>query len=145
MKFTTLNQPTYKDDNGNVIDASKVEYIAPYTYVVDGFYHWECGQCGDKHSSRSCGWPISGQVLKCQKCGHMNLLVKTNIDELNQWMGKNIALETLDKEIKQKQDHLNQYVMRSELEALVKGYEEFIKAQQKFQIVLSNCGDVIRK
>jgi hypothetical protein len=60
-----------------------VDYLAPYRHISDGFYEWECGQCKDLHGDRG-GWALSGQVLRCEKCGHMNLLVRTNciaIDE----------------------------------------------------------------
>lgn len=78
MAFTTLLQAQYKDENGCDVDAAVVEYLAPYRHRVDGFYQWQCGQCKEEHRIRSCGWPISGQVLRCQKCGQMNLLVRTN-------------------------------------------------------------------
>lgn len=84
MPFTTLGQAQYKSDNGHDIDAATVEYLAPYAHVADGFYSWECGQCKHKHSSRSCGWPISGQVLRCDKCGQMSLLVRTNCAALDE-------------------------------------------------------------
>jgi hypothetical protein len=74
----SLQQAQYKDDNGRDIDASNIEYLAPYRHIADGFYRWECGQCKYEHSERSCGWPISGQVMRCQKCGQMSLLVRTN-------------------------------------------------------------------
>lgn len=137
-KFKTLGQRTYKDENGNEISADKVEFIAPYQHVADGFYNWECGQCGNTDNSRSCGWSISGQVLKCRKCGYYNLLVKTNTDELNQWMGKNLTLEQLTAEITKKQAESAQYVPRAEVDALIKGLTEFNKAQQTFSIVLNN-------
>lgn len=83
--FTMLDQEAYKDDNGRDVAASEVDFIAPYKHICDGFYNWECGRCRREHSSRSCGWSIAGQVLKCEGCGAQSLLVKTNtiqIDEL---------------------------------------------------------------
>jgi len=141
MKFTTLNQTTFKDHQGNDIGPESIEFIAPYKHIVDGFYEWECGNCGIKHSDRACGWSISGQVLKC-RCGKMNLLVKTNIDELNQWMGKNLTLTELDRQIKEKQEHLDQYVFKSSLKTLTEAHEKYQRAQQEWNIALSNAHDI---
>lgn len=83
MPFEMLLQAQYKNANGNDIDAAVVEYLAPYRHLSDGFYRWQCGQCKHEHGDRA-GWAISGQVLCCEKCGQMNLLVRTNcaaIDE----------------------------------------------------------------
>ena len=137
MKFTTLLQETYKNDNGNEISADKVEYLAPYKHVIDGFYEWECGACGKKHSSRSCGWPISGQVLQCESCRKMNLLVRTNTDELSAMFGKNIRLEELDRQIKDKEAKLDQYVLKTSLKALGEAYTKYHRAQQDWDNALS--------
>lgn len=91
--FTTLGQKFYKDDNGRDVDASLVQFLAPYLHVCDGFYNWECGRCGREDSSRACGWPIAGQVLKCSGCGAMNLLVKTNTVELDALVSKKNQLD----------------------------------------------------
>lgn len=77
-----LSQEKYKDENGHEVDAATVQALAPYTHIVDGFYNWSCGSCGTDHSSRSCGWPIMGQVLECHSCAKMNLLVPTECDAI---------------------------------------------------------------
>lgn len=79
-----LYQEKYKDDNGRDIDTSRVEFLVPYRYHVDGFYEWACPKCGNDHHSRSCGWPISGQVLACDACKAMSLLVRTNCVEIDE-------------------------------------------------------------
>ena len=97
--FKCLNQESYKDDNGKEIPASKVQCLAPYKHIVDGFYKWECGRCGKEHGSRSCGWPIAGQVLECDGCQTMNLLVKTNCEEIDKAFGLFIHMEERNKEL----------------------------------------------
>jgi hypothetical protein len=77
-----LQQAKYKDDNGREVDASVVQVLAPYTHIADGFYNWSCGSCGNDHASRSCGWPIMGQVLGCDSCHKLNLLVPTDCDDI---------------------------------------------------------------
>src|SRR5208283_2666104 len=84
--MNNLQQVKYKDENGREIDASSVEVLAPYMHVADGFYNWTCGACGSAHATRSCGWTIQGQVLPCDTCKKMNLLVKTNCEEIQQLM-----------------------------------------------------------
>lgn len=82
--FTELMQSTYKDGNGNEVQAATIDVLGPYKYMSDGFHHWECGACQHKSFDRSCGWPIAGQVLKCAACGKHNLLVKTNCVEIDE-------------------------------------------------------------
>lgn len=89
-----MGQEFYKDDNGREISAALVEFISPYQHLVDGFYRWECGGCKNEDGSRSCGWPIAGQVLRCSNCQALNLLVKTNTVELDKLVGRNNELET---------------------------------------------------
>ncbi len=81
--FKTLAQEHYKDENGHDIPASEVRYLGPYRHLSDGFYRWECGQCQHEHSNRA-GWSISGQVMRCDKCGQMSLLVRTNTVEVSE-------------------------------------------------------------
>ena len=91
-----LQQKVYEDDNGNEISADKVDYLTSYMYIADGFYNWSCAACGEDHSDR---WHrVSGRVLKCQTCGKMNLLVRTNCTEINEalsgkWRQPEIAAE----------------------------------------------------
>jgi hypothetical protein len=148
MKFTTLNQTIFKDHTGNSVGSELVEFISPYSHICDGFYEWECGNCGKKHASRSCGWSISGQVLKCEDsshmggskdgCGKMNLLVKTNTDELDKWMGRNLTLADLDKQIKYRIEQLDQYVFKSSLKELVEANEKYNRARQDWNTSLAN-------
>jgi hypothetical protein len=97
--FKCLNQESYKDSSGKDIPSSKIQCLAPYKHMVDGFYNWECGLCGREHGSRSCGWPIAGQVLECDGCKAMNLLVKTNCEEIDKAFGLFIKMEERDKEL----------------------------------------------
>jgi hypothetical protein len=93
-----LQQEKYEDDNGHEFPADKVDCLAPYGHVCDGFYHWTCGSCGEEHSDR--WWNISGRVIKCGNggCGKMNLLVRTNCKEITEalsdkWRQKEIQEE----------------------------------------------------
>lgn len=79
-----LQQEKYKTDNGQEIDASVVEVLGSYQHIADGFYNWTCGRCSTQRTDRSCGWPISGQVIRCEKCTAMNLLVRTNCAEIDE-------------------------------------------------------------
>ena len=93
QRFKYLAQPKYKGDHGQELDASLVDVLTPYKFIADGFHHWECGICHCEHFDRSCGWPISGQVLACKSCSKMNLLVRTNCVELDALMTRNFAAE----------------------------------------------------
>ena len=79
-----VHEAGYVVDN---VDAAVIEYLAPYRHLSDGFYRWECGQCKSEHGDRACGWPISGQVMRCNKCGQMNLLVRTNCAAIDEALG----------------------------------------------------------
>jgi len=76
-----LQQAMYEDDNGHPFPAEKVDCLAPYTHIVDGFYNWSCGSCGKEHGDR--WWHISGRVLQCGECKKWNLLVRTNCTEIS--------------------------------------------------------------
>lgn len=148
MKFITLGQLNYKDDNGNPISSREIDYIAPYRHIVDGFYEWECGNCKARQSSRSCGWPIAGQVLKCTEssnmggspngCGKMNLLVKTNTEELDECFSNKLKLERREQEIKLKEEKLNEYIHKSQWEKLVKLFKEFQEFEEKQRLEIHN-------
>jgi hypothetical protein len=98
-----LLQDKYKDDNGHDFAAADVQCLAPYKHIADGFYHWTCGICFHDHASLSCGWAISGQVLKCGACSRLNLLVRTNCIEIDEAMsGKFRALDR-DRELERLQ------------------------------------------
>ena len=114
MSFTLLAQKEYVDDQGHPVLATTVE-IAPYTHIADGFYKWECGSgsCRALHASRSCGWPVAGQVLRCEKCGTLNLLVKTNVKELDECFGMKIRLEEDSSALKREQEAFYQLIERS--------------------------------
>lgn len=105
-----LQQEKYEDDNGREFPADKIDCLAPYTHIADGFYLWTCGSCGVEHSDR--WWDISGRVVKCGDgrtealgesrilpgCGKMNLLVRTNCKEVTEalsgkWKQKEIQEE----------------------------------------------------
>ena len=111
-----LLQDKYEDDNGHPFEAEKIDCLAPYTHIADGFYRWTCGFCGEEHSDR--WWSISGRVLKCgdgrsealgesrilHGCGKMNLLVRTNTTEVTEALvGKWKSVET-EKENERLQD-----------------------------------------
>ena len=93
-----LQQELYKNDNGHDIEAARIQVLTPYKYHVDGFYQWACGSCEFEHHSRSCGWPISGQVLECESCHKMNLLVRTNCVEIDETLQGKWKSEERDKE-----------------------------------------------
>ena len=76
-------QDEYVDDNGQKVKADVIQNITTYYYIVDGFYEWYCGHCHEVYNTRSCGWPIAGQVLTCQKCGQNNLLLRNDVDFVN--------------------------------------------------------------
>lgn len=105
-----LGQAIYEDDNGREFPAEKVDCLAPYTHIADGFYRWTCGGCGEEHSDR--WYSISGRVVKCGDgrsealgphrispgCGKMNLLVRTNCKDITEalsgkWRQVEIAQE----------------------------------------------------
>lgn len=98
--MNNLQQVKYKDENGTEIDASRVEVLGPYLHIADGFYNWTCGACGSGYSSRSCGWPIQGQVLICESCKKMNLLVRTDCDALTELARRKFEAEERDRELK---------------------------------------------
>lgn len=77
-----LQQAVYEDDNGHPVEAAKIDCLAPYTPVCDGFYTWICGSCGHEHGDR--WWNISGRVMVCQQCKKKNLLVRTNTKEITE-------------------------------------------------------------
>ena len=137
--FKFLNQPQYKDHNGNPISADLVQCIAPYKHVIDGFYNWECGQCKHEHASRSCGWAIAGQVLTCEKCGYFNLLVKTNTVELDTCFGKMIELEEREGDVKRKEEKLSEYIPKSRWLEMVKTLKKVSEFQKQFGIDINNC------
>jgi hypothetical protein len=86
-----LQQAVYEDGDGHPVEAAKVQALAPYVHIADGFYNWTCGACGTGHSDR--WWNISGRVLPCHGCKKLNLLVRTNCTEITealsgQWQSK---------------------------------------------------------
>jgi len=86
MKIPTnfLSQKIYKNDDGNEIASSEVDVVTTYEHIADGFYKWFCAECGNEAASRTCGWPIMGQVLKCKKCNKNNLLLYSGTDRVMQ-------------------------------------------------------------
>ena len=81
-----LSQEQYRNSRGYAIDATEIESIGLYKYVIDGFYKWQCGNCGHGALDRECGWPIFGLVLMCTKCKKMNLLLRTDVDWVHKKM-----------------------------------------------------------
>jgi hypothetical protein len=75
-----LQQAVYEDDNGRPFEADKVDCLAPYIHIADGFYNWTCGLCGHDHADR--WWSISGRVVVCLQCKKNNLLVRTDTKEI---------------------------------------------------------------
>jgi|SRR5208337_634983 len=91
-----LQQEIYEDDNGQPIEAAKVDTLGSYVLICDGFYNWTCGACGAEHSDR---WiKFSGRVLKCGDCGKMNLLVRTNTDAVTEALQGKWKSEEMEKE-----------------------------------------------
>lgn len=102
--FKHLLQDSYKSDHGADVQAATVEVLAPYKHVFDGFYRWECGACQHEHASRACGWPISGQAIKCDGCGKINLLVRTNCEEIDKAFGAYLGNAEREKELARLRD-----------------------------------------
>jgi len=59
------------------MDASEITSIGTYKPLMDGFYQWWCGKCGEGGGSRAF-WNLHGTVEYCAKCGASNLLVRTD-------------------------------------------------------------------
>lgn len=97
MNLTNLAQDQYEDENGHPFPASKVDALAPYIYIADGFHNWTCGSCGVGHGDRH--FRFSGRVSACTNCGKMNLLVSTNCEELAELRGKKWESEERDREL----------------------------------------------
>ncbi len=95
--LTNLGQEQYEDENGFPFPASKVDALAPYTHIADGFYDWTCGACGAEHHDRH--FKFSGRVSACKKCDKMNLLVRTNCAELNELIGEKWESGERDQEL----------------------------------------------
>ena len=92
-----LQQEKYEDENGLPVEAAKIDCLAPYTYVADGFYNWACGLCGAEHSSR---WiTVSGRAHKCETCGKLNLLVRTDCNEIKEALEGKWRAPERDKEL----------------------------------------------
>lgn len=89
--MTNLQQPKYEGDNGQEVDASVVQVLAPYVHTCDGFYTWTCGACFAENGYR--WWNISGRVLECPSCHKMNLLVRTNCKEITALTQRNFDAE----------------------------------------------------
>ena len=149
MKFTMLGQKTYKDHNGNEISADEIHAIAPYKYVADGFYHWQCGACGKEHASRACGWAVAGQVLKCQPsdystggssygCGKMSLLVKTNTVDIDAALSQKNQLDEREKEIVKKEKVLGEYIHKEKWGKMVALFRQMSVWQHKFSLEIHN-------
>ncbi len=56
--------------------------------MIDGFYEWQCGNCGQIGGSRECGWPIAGLVCMCSGCKKRNLLLRTDVNFINETLSK---------------------------------------------------------
>jgi len=102
-------QKEYVDHNGNKMSVEKVENISTYKHIMDGFYTWVCSNCRNKHDTRSSGWPISGQILKCEECKKLNLLLRSDTDEVNkaiEWYFSSLrdSYEDITKRIKETED-----------------------------------------
>jgi len=124
MKPFKLSQEFYKTDDGHEISAAEVDCITSYEYIMDGFYKWQCAGCGNIFSSRAVT-NIAGLVLKCHDrrsnermgdvkeftpgCGKMNLLVKTNCEELDKCFGNSLELEREKKNLDRLKEIETQY------------------------------------
>ena len=94
-----LEQKFYKDDNGRPIESNKIQSIGIIKYGSDGFYHWQCVDCNSVTSSRSCGWAIAGQVIQCDTCGVLCLLLRTDTDYITELCEQRYKSEERDKEL----------------------------------------------
>ena len=95
-----LQQDTYHNDHKDWLPI-QIQTLAAYQHIGDGFYVWECGSCWYEHSSRTCGWPIAGQVESCEQCKSINLLVSTLTDEINELRSRKWAEESVMKELEE--------------------------------------------
>lgn len=101
-----LEQKFYKDEDGREIEASQVTSVGIIKYGIDGFYTWQCMKCMDNdkiHGSRSCGWPIAGQVRECSDCGSKCLLLRTDTDYITELCQQKWKAVERDKELERLQ------------------------------------------
>lgn len=145
MKFTTLGQTGYVNDNGVATDPDEVEFLAPYKHVVDGFYTWECGNCSQSHGSRSCGWPISGQVIACESCKKKNLLVRTNTNEISEALALAFRREEVEIDLARKRAESEKYIPVAELEDLRKASEGFMESHRKMQLMADEVSRILSR
>ena len=95
-----LQQEKYHSNNKDWLP-EQIQTLASYQHIADGFYTWECGHCAAEHSSRSCGWPIAGEVEPCGGCKFVNLLVSTATIELNELRKRKWAEDSVFKELEE--------------------------------------------
>ncbi len=91
-----------------------MDVITTYKHIADGFYEAKCGYC-QKHTlgSRSCGWSISGMVVKCSECGKINLILRSDVDEVNKaifwyYSAQERKYEEIVKEVRKLQEENSQ-------------------------------------
>jgi hypothetical protein len=77
-----LNDEYYENEQGTQVRRNEVHGIATYNYKADGFFEWECFACAKVHQTR--GFKVGGVVYRCQNCHKNSLLVRTDIQYLNQ-------------------------------------------------------------
>lgn len=77
-----LQDKDYEDENGRRLERNEIDCIGTFTYIVDGFFEWECGACNHEHKTR--GFSINGTVYTCYQCKKKNLLLRTDINYVKQ-------------------------------------------------------------
>lgn len=93
MNTEFLSQDKYESKStGEPIPKEQIQVLGTYRYVVDGFFGWIYGKCGEKHGTRAVA-KIHGSVVSCQKCHSSNLLVRTDCGVLDKGLKQFYELE----------------------------------------------------
>ena len=102
-----FNDETYENEKGAYISKNEIDCLGTYEHMSDGFFKWNCGNCGKVEQSRA--YRIGGIVFVCRVCGKKSLLVRTDIRFLNQMIANAQRNDTsAEKAIKKALVHLGQ-------------------------------------
>ncbi len=77
-----LLQTYYQDERGDSIEKGKIDCVGTYESSCDGFFTWDCGRCGASTSTRA--YRIMGIVFQCPGCKTLNLLLRTDTNNIYQ-------------------------------------------------------------
>jgi len=129
--MTNLQQLKYEDEDGREILADNIDCLAPFTHIADGFYNWTCGRCGVENSDR--WYKISGRVVKCRCCQKLNLLVRTDCDNVASLQMRQREFEELTLEVKRLKDieKLNDDQLLKIKQEVLKLVEDAIRSAEK--------------